>query len=106
MLTNQHYYCPPVSVEDILSYQVKRRHRGNKTITPSGRILRELSKSFPIALDVYNKAFSDSKEGKQDYSTTQTSSATERKVLWIRVALVEGSLANIVEQLVGHPRYS
>ena len=94
-----------MSVEDILSYQVKRRYRGNKTTTSSSRILRELGKTYPPALEVYNKCFGDSKEGKDEYAVVQSGSPAERKVLWVRVALLEGKLADIVDSLVNKPRY-
>jgi len=91
-----------VSVEDILSYGVKKKYQGyrSKGVTSSGRVLQELGRSLPEAASVYQKSFDDHYTGKEDYAQAHVVSNTDRKIMWIRVALVEGKLQAIVENLL------
>lgn len=95
-----------VSVEDILSYGVKKKFRTNrsKLTTPSGKVLQEVGKTSPEAADIYDKCFSESSEGKEDYVLFHGISLAERKVGWLRAALVEGKLHAIVQSIVANPR--
>ena len=94
-----------VSVEDILSYEVRHKFNGSrgKGITSSGRVLQELGKSFPDAASLFNRCFEGSHgngSDREDYAQLQSDSPAERKILWIRAALVDGKLQGIVEQLM------
>ena len=82
-------------------------------MTSSGRVLQELGKSFPEAASLFNRCFEGSpssgargsSSSREDYAQLQSGSPAERKVLWIRVALVDTKLQAIVEQLMKKPRY-
>lgn len=98
-----------VSVEDILSYEVRHKYHvaKGKGVTSSGRVLQELGKTYPDAASVFNRCFEGSSlsgNGREDYAQLQSGSPAERKVLWIRVALIDGKLQAIVEQLMKRPR--
>lgn len=76
-------------------------------VTSSGRVLQELGKTYPEATSLFNRCFESSATNSgecEDYVLLQSDSPAERKVLWIRVALVEGKLQAIVEQLLKKPR--
>ena len=103
-----------VSVEDILSFEVHSKFHVSKGrgVTSSGRVIQELGKTFPEAASVFNRCFEGSPSAtagtggsREDYAQLQSGSPAERKVLWIRVALVDGKLQAIVEQLMKKPRY-
>ena len=97
-----------VSVEDILSYEVRHKYHSGKgkAVTSSGRVLQELGKTFPEAASLFNRCFEGGSGAEQeDYAKLQIGSATERKILWIRVALVDGKLQGVVEQLIKKRRY-
>ena len=66
--------------------------------------MRELGKTFPDALEVYNKCYNTQGGEREDYTVMQSTSPVERRVLWLRVALVEGKLAAIVERILVDPR--
>ena len=95
-----------MSVEDILSYGVKRRYQSfrSKLITPSGRVLQDLGKSMPEAADLYDKCFSSNLTEKEDYTFVHDVSMAERKVGWIRAALVEGKLQLIIGKIMKNPK--
>ena len=95
----------PVSVEDILSYGVKRKYQSfrTKVIMPSGRILQDLGKSLPEAAAIYEKCFDENSMKKEDYAYIHVVSMAERKVGWIRAALVEGKLQTIVRGIMKNP---
>ena len=98
-----------VSVEDILSFEVRHKFRVSKgkVVTSSGRVLQELGKTYPDAASLFSQCFEGSPGSggeRQDYAQLQSDSPAERKVLWIRVALVETKLQGIVEQLLIKPR--
>lgn len=102
-----------VSVEDILSFEVRSKFHVSKGrgVTSSGRVLQELGKTFPEAASLFNQCFEGSSSSgaggsREDYARLQSDSPAERKVLWIRVALVDAKLQAIVEQLMRKPRYS
>ena len=103
-----------VSVEDILSFEVRSKFHVSKGrgATSSGRVLQELGKTFPEAASLFNRCFEGSSlsppgagGSRDDYAQLQSASPAERKVLWIRVALVDAKLQAIVEQLMKKPRY-
>lgn len=97
-----------MSVEDILSHGVKKRYRASKSkpVTSSGKILHDVGKAYPDAASVYAKCFNGAAAAdRDDYATMQTSSQAERKVLWIRVALIEGKLRGIIGEVVKNRRY-
>ena len=102
-----------MSVEDILSFEVRSKFHVSKArgVTSSGRVLQELGKTFPEAASLFNRCFEGSPYtgaggSREDYAQLQSDSPAERKVLWIRVALVDAKLQAIVEQLIRKPRYS
>ncbi len=106
---------PSVSVEDVLSYGVKRRYRSSKSkpLPPSAKVLHDLAKTHPEAATVYEKCFSSlpqtpggspNNSTRDDYTAFQTNSPLERKVLWIRVALIEKKLQSIIDGLMKNPR--
>ncbi len=68
--------------------------------TPSGRILQDLGKKLPEAAALYDKCFDVNSREKQDYSFVHVVSPAERKVGWIRAALVEGKLQIIVGSIM------
>ena len=101
----------------MLSYGVRRRYHSSKSkqLPSSAKILHDLGKIVPEAASVYEKCFptarSSASEGNSpgklitdEYAVLQTSSPAERKVLWIRVALIEGKLLKIIEGLMQDPR--
>jgi len=96
-----------VSVEDVLSHGVKRRYHVSKSkpITSSGKILHDLGKTYPDAASIYAKCFVDTSDGQDDYTVVQTSSPAERKILWIRVAMIDGKLTKIVGEILKRRRY-
>ncbi len=97
-----------VSVEDILSYGVKKKYQyyRSKVLTPSGRVLQDVGKVLPAAAAIYDKCFSEaaSERGKEDYYLVHVVSPAEKKVLWLRAALIEGHLQAIVETILGNPK--
>ena len=98
-----------MSVEDVLSYGVRRRYHSGKSkqLTSSAKILHEVGKTYADAAALYSKCFeAGAQEEKEDYAVLQSSSPAERKVLWIRAALVEGKLQSILDEIMKSPRYS
>ena len=93
-------------MEDILSYGVKRRYSNTRmrSVTPSGRILQELGKTYPEASQLYSKCYGERERAREDYVLVGSSSPADRKVLWIRAALVESKLQGVVEQLMKNRR--
>lgn len=102
-----------MSVEDILSFEVRSKFHVSRGrgATSSGRVLQELGKTFPEAASLFNRCFEGSslspgaRGSREDYAQLQSDSPAERKVLWIRVALVDAKLQAIIEQLIKKPRY-
>lgn len=96
-----------VSVEEVLSYGVRRRYRSNKSkqLTSSAKILHEMGRTYPDAAALYSKCFVTAAVEKEDYAILQSSSPAERKVLWIRAALVEGKLQGILDEIRKNPRH-
>ena len=97
-------------MEDILSFEVRHKYQTSKgkLVTSSGRVLQELGKTYPEAASLFNRCFESSSSNggdREDYVQLRSDSLAERKVLWIRVALVEGNLQGIVEQLLKKPRW-
>lgn len=98
-----------VSVEDIISYGVKRKYHSyyrSKVITSSGRLLQDLGKTLPEAASIYEKCFDESRKEKEDYTYVHGWSTSERKVVWIRAALIEGKLRTIVDSLFNNAKYA
>ena len=95
-----------VSVENILSYGVKKKYQANKSkvITPSGKVLQEVGKTLPDAADIYDKCFVETSAGKEEYMLVHGLSPAERKMGWIRAALVEGKLQAIVQSIMKSPK--
>lgn len=100
-----------MSVEDILAFEVRSKYHVSKGrgATSSGRVLQELGKTFPEAASLFNRCFegllsSGGGGSREDYAQLQSDSPAERKILWIRVALVDGKLQAIVEQIMKKPR--
>ena len=100
-------YLPLVSVEDILSYGVKKKYHSfrSKVVTPSGRVLQDLGKTLPEAAAIYDKCFNADSAAKEDYTLVHVFSAAERKIVWIRAALIEGKLQAIVESITSNPMW-
>lgn len=94
-------------MEDILSYGVKKKYQSyrSRIVTPSGRILQDVGKVLPDATAIYEKCFSDSAMEREDYYYTHAISMAEKKVLWIRAALIEGKLQGIVECIMNNSKY-
>lgn len=69
-------------------------------MTPSGKILQDVGKVLPDAAAIYEKCFSDSSMEREDYYYVHVISMAEKKVLWIRAALIEGKLQGIVESIM------
>ena len=93
-------------MEDILSCGVLKRYQSfyyRSKLTASGRVLQELGKTLPEAAAIYKKCFEDSPKEREDYAQAPT--AAERKVVWIRAALIEGKLQVIVENFMKNPKY-
>ncbi len=92
------------SVEEILSYRIKCRFI---TMVPSKslRILQELSSSCTEAQHVYTECCRPSSQSKDDYAIVRDSFSVDKKILWIRMAILEGKLAAILEKLVTNSRY-
>ncbi len=97
-----------VSVEDILSYRIKcRLVRGTSTDSRSLRILQELSTSCTEAHDVYTKVSEPFDPRSEDYyARVRLSFPVDKRILWIRIAILEGKLAAILETLAAHSRWS
>lgn len=97
-----------VSVEDILSHEVRHKYSASrgKGLTSSARVLQELGKTFPEAASLFNRCFEDSGNDREDYVQLQSDSPAERKILWIRVALIDGKLQGVIEQLRAKARYT
>ena len=97
-----------MSVEDILSFEVRSKFHVSKGrgVTSSGRVLQELGKTYPEAASLFNRCFEGSSAAsREDYAQLQSGSPAERKVLWIRVALVDGKLQAVIEQIMKKPRF-
>jgi len=95
-----------VSVENVLSYGVKKKFQSyrSKLITPSGKVLQDVGKTLPEAADIFTKCFGESSNGKAEYMLVQGLSPAERKMGWIRAALVEGKLQAIVDSIMRTPK--
>lgn len=92
-------------MENILSYGVKKKYQcRSKMVTPSGRILQDVGKVLPDAAAIYEKCFSDNSMDREDYYYVHVISMAEKKVLWIRAALIEGKLQGIVENIMNNPK--
>ncbi len=89
-----------------MSYGVKRKFQTNrsKVITPSGKVLQEVGRTLPDAADIFDKCFGENSDGKSEYMLVQGLSPAERKMGWIRAALVEGKLQAIVDSIVKSPK--
>lgn len=96
-----------VSVEDVLSHGVKRRYHASKSkpVTSSVKILHDVGKTYPDAASVYAKCFVHSSDEQDDYTVMQTNSPAERRILWIRVAMIDGKLPKIVGEILKRRRY-
>ena len=96
-----------VSVEDVLSHRVKKRYHASKSkpVTPSVKILHDIGKTYPDAASVYAKCFIHSSDEHDDYTVVQTTSPAERRILWIRVAMIDGKLPKIVGEILKRKRY-
>ncbi|XP_064404269.1 small G protein signaling modulator 1-like [Halichondria panicea] len=92
-----------VSVEDILSYRIKCRF-ASMVPSKSLRILQELSSSCTEAQDVYTECCRPSSQIEDDYARVRDSFSVDKKILWIRMAILEGKLAAILEKLVANSR--
>ncbi len=73
-------------------------------VTSSGRVLQDLGKTLPEAAAIYEKCFDANSPNKEDYTHVHTLSAAERKIVWIRAALIEGKLQDVVEKLMSNPK--
>ena len=74
-------------------------------MTSSGKVLRDVGKTLFQAATVYAKCYGGAEVIPQDeYATIQNASPAERKVFWIRVALMEGKLKPIIEEVMKNPR--
>lgn len=93
-------------MEDILSYGVKKKFQSfrSKVVTPSGRVLQDVGKVLPDAAAIYKNCFSESGAEREDYYYVHVISMAEKKVLWIRAALIEGKLQGIVETIMNNPK--
>ncbi len=92
-------------MEDILSYRIKRQF-STKSPSQSLKILQDLSTSCPEAQDVYTKVSEPFDPKSEDYYVQiRTSFPVDRKILWLRVALLEGKLAAILDKLAANCRY-
>lgn len=49
--------CALVSVEEILSYGVKKRYAPNKQLSSSAKILADIGRAFPVAAATYDKCY-------------------------------------------------
>ncbi|KAL5477266.1 hypothetical protein EMCRGX_G024036 [Ephydatia muelleri] len=89
-------------VEEILSYGTKKKYQvsRSKPLPPSGKILHDLGKKVKEAEEVYGLSFAQhTNAGRPDYACMQGSAITERRIVWVRVAMVEGKLKTIVEAM-------
>jgi hypothetical protein len=59
---------------------------------------------LPDAAAIYEKCFSDKSVEREGYYYVHVISMAEKKVLWIRAALIEGKLQRIVESIMSSPR--
>ena len=85
---------------------MKRKYQSyrSKGVTSSGRVLQDLGKSLPEAAAIYEKCFDANSPIKEDYTHIHSLSAAERKIVWIRAALVEGKLQAIMDKLMSNPK--
>lgn len=49
--------CALVSVEEILSYGVRKRYAPNKQLSSSAKILADIGRAFPVAAATYDKCY-------------------------------------------------
>jgi hypothetical protein len=98
-----------LSVEDILSHGVRRRFisllSSHNSLTSSGRVLQELSRVFPVARSIYQMCYGPKQKNKvtPDYARIQSNASYEKKILWIRTAIVEKTMSAIIHQLLEKP---
>lgn len=95
-------------VEEILSYGAKKKYQvsRSKPLPPSGKILHDLGKRVKEAEEVFSLSFTQygSGTGRPDYACVQGSALTERRIVWVRVAMVEGKLKTIVDAMTTNAR--
>ena len=94
-------------MEEILSYGTKKKYQvsRSKPLPPSGKILHDLGKKVKEAEEVYGLSFAQhTNAGRPDYACMQGSAITERRIVWVRVAMVEGKLKTIVEAMATNAR--
>ncbi|XP_019848772.1 PREDICTED: small G protein signaling modulator 1-like [Amphimedon queenslandica] len=96
-----------LSVDDVLSFGVRRRYvtSSRQPLTTSGRVLQELSKVFPVARSIYQMCYlpNTGKRVKPEYAGIHGDLSSERRILWIRVSLVERTMKAIIDQLLKSP---
>lgn len=49
--------CTSVSVEEILSYGVRKRYSASKHLSSSAKILADIGKMFPVAAATFDKCY-------------------------------------------------
>ncbi|CAI8058571.1 Small G protein signaling modulator 1, partial [Geodia barretti] len=91
-----------ISVEEVLSYGVRKRYATSKQLSSSAKILADLGRRFPVAAATFDKCYGakSHSSSSEDYAHLVTSSTTERRILWLRVAIIENSLVTIVNEII------
>ena len=115
-----------VSVDNILSYGVRRRYTSTPTVrhplTSSGRVLQELGKIFPVARSIYQMCYGDNKSKYDhahlkphpliltyifrvmpEYARFHSDTVSEQRILWIRTAMIEKTMKPIIDELLKRP---
>ena len=96
-------------VEEILSYGTHKQYRSSSHKlhnTASAKVLQGLSKSYPVAFSIHQMCYGGEKksESRPDYAKVYASSSSaDKKIVWVRTALVEHTLKAIVDEILKNP---
>ena len=76
--------------------------------TASAKVLQGLTKTYPVAFSIHQMCYGGEKksESRPDYAKVHTDSSADKKIVWVRTALVEHTLKAIVDEILKNPRYT
>ena len=100
-----------VVVEEVLSYGTHKQYQTSSHKlhnTASAKVLQGLTKTYPVAFSIHQMCYGGEKksESRPDYAKVHADSSADKKIVWVRTALVEHTLKAIVDEILKNPRYT
>ena len=100
-------------VEEVLSYGTHKQYQTSSHKlhnTASAKVLQGLTKTYPVAFSIHQMCYGGEKksclESRPDYAKVHADSSADKKIVWVRTALVEHTLKAIVDEILKNPRYT